>query len=285
MERQLMLNKLITQSLFGAVILGLTMPAQAADLDSIISLPNAPTVKPVEIGSGWYLRGDIGYTAELENDGGSFNTYSGANGYRAGTLNSESYDDKMAISVGVGYRINDMLRTDATLDIIRGDYAFTGTGRDRCAGAPANTTCSFAGNTDYTGYSAMLNAYVDLATISGFTPYVGAGAGFTKVQWDTTTINGECVNGGGACGATADVANIHEGLSDWRPTWAVMAGLSYDVSNQVKVDLGYRYSQISGGNAYGYDETSMGRGASGVQGRFGDIARHEARVGVRLTSW
>lgn len=46
-----------------ALLAGLCVASQsfAADLDMISYEPGAPVQQPVEVGSGWYLRGDIGY--------------------------------------------------------------------------------------------------------------------------------------------------------------------------------------------------------------------------------
>ena len=81
-----------TQLKFSALVatlcFGISSTSFAADLDRVVSLPMAPTIKPVEVGNGWYLRGDIGYTANLKSGANSFNTYSAANGYGAGTVAS-----------------------------------------------------------------------------------------------------------------------------------------------------------------------------------------------------
>jgi opacity protein-like surface antigen len=45
-------------------LMGLAAPAHAADLDEIIYAKELPVTKPVEIGSGWYLRGDLGYSVQ-----------------------------------------------------------------------------------------------------------------------------------------------------------------------------------------------------------------------------
>lgn len=281
-----MRNVLKYTSLVGIFCLGMSSVTHAADLDRIITPLNAPTIKPVEVGNGWYLRGDIGYTAKQENDAPTFNTFSVANSYRAGTVTSSSFEDDFSLGGGIGYRFTDMFRGDVTLDFVKGGFSKNGTGLDQCAStSPTSTTCSISTSGQYDNYMAMVNGYVDLGTIAGFTPYIGAGAGFTKVKYGEVTSTGTCVDGGGTCGTTADVTSSHSGNSDWRKTWALMAGLSYDLNDQIKVDLGYKYSNVDAGDIYGYNADAAALGASGSQGSDGGFERHEVRLGMRLSTW
>ena len=67
-----------------AALAGLAASAQAADLDEIIYAPELPMTQPVEIGSGWYLRGDLGYSVETRGAATNYSiftpgpTYTGA---------------------------------------------------------------------------------------------------------------------------------------------------------------------------------------------------------------
>jgi opacity protein-like surface antigen len=129
----------------------------------------------------------------------------------------------------------------------------------------------------------MANAYVDLATVAKFTPYVGAGIGATQVNWGEFNGTGSCIGGG--CGGVADVNIKNSGLSQWRTTWALMTGVSYELSEKAKLDFGYRYSRTSSGKMFGYDSASTALGASGTQARDGGFDRHEVRVGLRIAAW
>ncbi len=62
-------------------------------------------------------------------------------------------------------------------------------------------------------------------------------------------------------------------------TYALMAGVAYEVAPNVKVDLGYRFSHIAGGDMFGDSA------ASATTGRDGALSRHEIRVGLRITTW
>src|SRR5215204_1082327 len=80
------------------VILGLSAPAVAADFSPPPPPPPGPIVS--ELGSGWYLRGDVGWV-EFSDPG------------------------KLPLGAGIGYQINSWFRTDVTADW-RNDAKFFG---------------------------------------------------------------------------------------------------------------------------------------------------------------
>lgn len=257
--------------------------AHALDLDEALTLPDAPMTLPITEAKGWYLRGDVSTSFKTLSRSHSFSTFSGTVYSAGSTTNSNFKVNSLSAGVGVGYRVNDVFRADATVDVFSGSAAVAGTGDDECDGAPNGTTCALSSNGNFTSYSVMTNAYVDLATIAKFTPYVGAGLGATQVNWGEFNGTGSCVGGG--CGGTADVNVTNAGLSQWRITWALMAGVSYDLSERTKLDLGYRYSRIPSGNMFSYDSASTALGASGTQARDGGFDRHEIRAGIRIAGW
>ena len=60
-----------------------------------------------------------------------------------------------------------------------------------------------------------------------------------------------------------------------------MAGASFDLTQQLKLDAGYRYTRISEGDAFGYDAADIAFGARGVQGRDNGFDVHTVRAGLR----
>src|SRR5690606_32177822 len=119
---------------------------------------------------------------------------------------------------------------------------------------------------DTSAFSALLlmaNAYVDLGTYHGVTPYVGAGIGGAYVQWD------DLVND-----ATTGLV-VHEGASNWRFAWALMAGASYCLTENLQLDAGYRFTRIEGGRMF--EESGLGVGPGFGVGFYG----HEVRAGLR----
>jgi opacity protein-like surface antigen len=266
------------------------LPALAADYDPpmVVQDDLGPLEEyvPVEIGSGWYLRGDIGYAFSTSASGAfNYRTYNtGTGAYGSATYDSASVTGGISYGIGFGYAFTDLLRADLTAE--RFNIRFNGvrTTTTPCAGQPAGTTCRSDDSATLYGTSVMANGYVDLGTFAGFTPYVGAGAGVTHVTWSTLTATNSCVSGVGACTGTV-AATTHNGQTSWRFSYAAMAGIAYDVNDKLKVRLGYKYRKIRGGPMFGFDATDRAAGASGVQGTDPGFSQHEVKLGLRYEIW
>ncbi|MDM7851947.1 outer membrane protein [Pseudochrobactrum kiredjianiae] len=186
--------------------------AQAADLDQVLYATPADqdVFKPVEIGSGWYLRGDIAYVpsshAKLRLKGYDW-------------LGTERGEVKAtaAYSGGVGYQFTNNIRGDIT----------AGYRKLKASGEPVEADV----------WEVMANAYYDIGNFSGVTPYVGAGLGMANVDYKV----------GYKIPDTNDDA--FGGRNTTRLQWALMAGAAIDVTENIKFDLGYRYARISSGDA------------------------------------
>ena len=105
--------------------MGIAGAAHAADLDEIIYAKELPVTQAVEIGNGWYLRGDLGYSASTRGAATSYSVFSAGPPatYTSTPYNSSSIDGDWSGSLGVGYRFTDYLRADATFDYSAGDFA------------------------------------------------------------------------------------------------------------------------------------------------------------------
>jgi opacity protein-like surface antigen len=138
----------------------------------------------------------------------------------------------------------------------------------------------------FTAYALMLNGYADLGTFAGFTPYVGGGIGYTHVGWDALGSSYYCVDGTGAC-ASYGLAGTSSapGIDSWRFSYALMAGIAYDVSPKVKIDFGYKYRHAASGGMSGWDAVSALAGATGAQASDGGLSSHEFMIGVRIHAW
>lgn len=260
----------------------------AADYEPSLYPAEEPVVdeyKPVEIGSGWYIRGDIGYAVRSSDTIEPYRTYNGGI-YGTHAWDTARVKSEWDFSAGVGYRYNDWLRGDATFDAFRGSFKGTTSDPFSC-GDPliVTTTCASNDNAAFTAYSAMANVYADLGTFVGITPYVGAGAGVTWLNWGTLTNSSYCVDGTAACPAGAATTTTHPGIGEMRLTWALMAGASYDISKNLKLDMGYRFRKISAGDMFGFDTASRTAGATGAQGRDKGLTSHDIRVGLRYEIW
>lgn len=270
-----------------AIWTGLAAPVQAADLDEIIYAPELPMTKPVEIGSGWYLRGDLGYSFRTRGAATSYSVFSAGPpaAYSGEVFDTSSIDSDWSGSLGAGYSFTDYFRVDATLDYATGRFDGATSSTFACAGL-ATGQCASIDTQDFTQYAIMANAYVDLGTFAGFTPYVGAGAGVARVRWDALSNDQRCVSvAGNVCGGGAAIDGTHPGEDSWRFTYALMAGVSYDISKNIKLDLGYRYSKVKAGAQFRYDAATAAAGAVGVQGSDNGLEKHEVRVGLRYALW
>ncbi len=297
--------------------------AQAADL---FALPEAPEVPegPVEWGSNWYLRGDVGFQEV---------SIPALSGY----FEPLSRQDIVSGGVGGGYQFNDWLRADVTIDrsVFRKSrmtgqywcpYELRGlvdqvTGYQVGVFSNPNDTCSQFGSASLTRTSVMANAYVDIVHFWGFTPYVGAGVGMTYHSGSSSVAylrntdgalwapdltlpggyvpvwtTGELIPTGqkDAAGNPIRVAvpypiqipfaptnwNFTQTRSSWRFAWNLMAGVSYDLSQNFKVDVGYRY--LNAGKYTGLPAYAANGVSIAPQTR--DITSHELRVGFRVTT-
>ncbi len=237
--------------------------------DDLLDAPEVTISAAESATSGVYLRGDIGYAPWSHEGDPSFNFGGGA----GGSFDDARFGKPLSGGVGIGYQFNDMVRADLTTDYFQGDFEGKGEMTGACTGWVGIVPCDVAAQADYRAVSVMANGYIDLATLAGFTPYVGAGIGSTRFSWDTTTVSITCMN----CGPSPlTVSGDVKGDSSWRFTYAVMAGFSYDVSDRLKLDFGYRYSDMAGGDFY------RDSGASASDDGF---ARHEFRAGLRFSLW
>lgn len=285
-----MLKVLKSALIAGFAMTGFVSSGIAADLDQPVFVEQAPDYQPVEIGNGWYIRGDIGYAASYNGGTHTYRTYDPTTTlYSPQTFVTSSTDADISVGVGAGYQFNDWFRMDGTAERFSGAFTGTTVGLSPCSTLVAytGTTCASNDTQDYTAYQLMANAYVDLGTYVGVTPYLGAGIGFTGITYGTLTNSLYCVPGASACpvGATAIAPVTHAGESDWRLTYSAMAGIGYTMSQNVKLDVGYRYSKIASGNQFKFDAASIAAGATGTQGKDAGFDRHEFKVGVRYALW
>lgn len=271
------------------MICGLITSVSAASAADLIVQEPVFEPLPQPALAGWYLRGDIGYNFKSKT-GGKWDFWNQFEEPYRGVDDTFNYDDfslkgGASYGVGVGYRFNDMLRTDLTLDYFRASI----NGRTNCPSYaksshglnPVEDNCHYEDNSKASVWTAMANAYVDLPRVGPLTPYLGAGIGAAYVKYDTWKTSEIC--------PTCTLQSDKDGFDSWRFAMALMAGVSYDLTDQLKLDLGYRYLRVNGGNAYGYDEQNrqvinqygQGAGADGPQAKDNGFNIHTVRAGLR----
>lgn len=278
----------------------LCAPALAADMgylpppDYSIAPEHATT-----LGNGWYLRGDAGWTREnlpaLAADAGLAAALSTTSGWVA--------------TLGAGYQFNNYLRVDLTYDYRNTQRANAQSGTFECVTDVVGVTragiavginaitgdCAAKQTSEFKRSSLLANAYIDLGTWTGLTPYVGAGLGVTYGQangvYDWIRANNGAAYApdlpfpagfppvwvlGDGTATTAPPGftfgpqsrKVRLNKSQTNFTWALMAGVAYAISPNAKIDFGYRY-------------VNMGTFAPGSPKKDGQI--QEFRMGLRYS--
>ncbi|MDX8513837.1 outer membrane protein [Mesorhizobium captivum] len=248
-------------SALAATLLPLT-PALAADYDPPIYVDQAPDYQPVEVGSGWYLRGDVSYLVEksFRDQDFSFTPAS----------QSESEDAYFA-SIGFGYHFNDYLRADLNLGYLPGNK-FSFSYDDTATVTPPATATVASGSLKNYAISGMLNGYVDLGTYVGLTPYVGAGVGIVRSKYELSanyfTDNGD---------DTDDFVE-RSSKAKYSLAYTLNAGVAYQVSKNVLIDLGYQYFSAPDAEyvtAASLNSFPVHKG----------ISNHQVKLGLRYDLW
>lgn len=222
------------KSLIGATAaIMLSTAAYAADLGSPPPMQYQPPAAPTEQ-SGWYLRGDVGVGAQTFS---SFDLQPPANVPSTWMINQQAIQDTTLLGFGVGYDVNSWLRFDVT-----GEYRTAAL--FRALGSYDQGTCTVSGVTgtcfdNYTGnFSAavfMANAYLDLGTWWCLTPYIGGGVGMAYDRISNVQDIGPLPPG------TVGFGYASSDNSTWNFAWNAQAGLTFNVTDNLKIDFNYRY--------------------------------------------
>lgn len=225
-----------------AVTLSLVGVGHAADIATLpppisMSPPTPEYVRRNVFNSDWYLRYDIGER---------WGFLTGATTPPGiGDPTDNSLGTGAVFGIGAGFRTN-WVRSDVTVD----------------SSAAQTYKGTIATTDDVTAkvqtVSALLNVYADLGTWYRLTPYIGAGIGAARVKVSdfnsviTPPYSGEA--------------------SQWNMAWAAMAGAALAISQNLQLDLGYRYLNV--GNVDSIDRL-------GGHVTFKNVGAHELRVGLR----
>ena len=255
-----------------AVLLG--MPAaHAADLGPppppCSMTPLAPgCAPPVAEYSGWYLRGDIG----MSNQSVSSLDNVGVNAGATVSTPFLTFDSAPIFDIGIGYQVNNWLRFDATAEY-RANAHFHG---QQVLTAPGIILPDDY-NASKNEWLFLANAYIDLGTWWGVTPFVGAGIGGSYNTIKSFTDVGATQVFGNTILSTTYGADA----SKWNFAWAAYAGLSYQVSPTFAVEMSYRYLSLGDattGPTNSFDGVTVVNGTPFV---FKDLTSQDVRIGFR----
>lgn len=248
-----------------ALLVGVSAPVYAADMPE-------PVIEEVAVPvyGGWYLRGHLGMSNQrlgrldsvlFENPAIIEHTWLDKGGFSSAPI----------MGLGVGYKFNDFLRGDIGVEY-RGAADFNAL--DRVTWQPGGPSDTYTNN--YSGKKSewllLANAYADLGTFYGVTPYLGAGIGASRNTIshfrDINDING----GGGYANST----------SKWNFAWALHAGVGFQATERMTIDLGYSYVDL-GDAATGSIHNLDPRYGSSTGIAFKDITSHDLKLGVRYS--
>ena len=214
----------------------------------------APAYSAPAIAGPCYLRGDVGYgwsgstSAEYVGNGVDPTVHhaevGGGGVYEAG------------IGCGSGSR---GLRGDVTFGFRSRD--FKGDVDILIGGVPVDPPIK----TTIDSYTAMVNGYYDFGSFRGFVPYVGAGVGVALHNMDYVIIDHPAS------------PNPQHGDTKVDLAWSLMAGVGYQISSNMVLDVGYRY--IDMGSSF----SSQGDTAQVLNPKLAvdDMTAHEVKIGLR----
>jgi opacity protein-like surface antigen len=170
-----------------------------------------------------------------------------------------------AFGGGVGYDPAGPHRFDFTIDYespSRFEGNLTCTSVTPPCGAPSYSIET----ADITAWTGLFNAYLDFGGHPYFKPYIGVGAGFSAL----TTTNVISVD-------PTPATTIHTGATHWNFAWALMAGITKDVTPTLKLDIGYRYLNLGEARSGIITDALSQTGFFQYQ----HIQAHELRIGLR----
>jgi len=123
---------------------------------------------------------------------------------------------------------------------------------------------------DIESWVGLFNTYIDLGTWHCVTPYVGGGVGFASIDVIGLKDVNVPVNG-------VAFAKDH---TETNFAWALYAGLAYDVTPGVTIDLAYRYLDLGDAKSGIRTAYDLSATADGIE--INDITSHDLMLGVRF---
>jgi opacity protein-like surface antigen len=220
-----------------SMLLALAPVAQAADID----------VAPEPMGMGWYVS-VFGGWSHAKDESGAF------------TSNNFTYyfdlelDDGFTAGIALGAQINEWLRGEVELSGNWHDAEGT------IASSSANPS-TWTVDGDETALFALANLWLEVPIGLGpLRPYAGGGVGFGRLDLDIED--------------SFDASVFDD--ADWGFAWQLGAGVAFGVSDNVAIDLGYRYKRIENADIELHDDWG---GDDEVEK---DYKSHNFLVGVRF---
>ncbi len=137
---------------------------------------------------------------------------------------------------------------------------------------------------EYSATSFIVSGYYDLPTLNNFTPYLGAGIGYGRLNYNesrTFTCNADSSE---TCAFPAIGAQGQQTTTTftrdeefWAFAYQLSAGAAYRIDDNISLDVGYSYTDFAGGDDISYDD--------GTAIDDDGFAIHQVRAGIRYDIW
>ncbi len=241
----------------------------------------------VEFGTGWYIRGDIGGGLSSVEVTTNFTNENADLGTPVSVSVAAGYDG------GNGFRYEAALNQFTNLDFgSRTSYPDCGEedhdGLNSTAPLAVSGECYRTNTANITASSIMANAYVQMNSYGGFTPYLGVGVGVAYVSWNefewhdicTGTQDTDCGSAGGV-GVNERAMGEYEEAQGFSLSGNLMVGASYALTQNTLLDFGYRFTYIGETFAAKLSDNEFNENDLEV----GSTNLHEFRVGLRYMIW
>jgi opacity protein-like surface antigen len=201
-------------------------------------------VAPEPMGLGWYVS-VFGGWSHAKDESGHFSS--------SAYYFDLELDDGFTAGIAVGAQINEWLRGEVELS---GNW-HDAEGAIDTSVPPTTTTL----DGDETALFALANLWLEVPIGLGpLRPYAGGGVGFGRLDLDIETSGGSTL---------FDDA-------DWGFAWQLGAGVAFDVSESIAIDLGYRYKRIENADIEVHDDWATGEEVEK------DYKSHNFLVGLRF---
>jgi len=246
-----------------ATTVAVSMPAKAADLGGSLKDGYIAPMPVVHRPAGpCYLRADAGYSFSQTPEVNWLVTDSGTGEFITDDVTDVSMENTWLGEVGAG--------CGSGSRGFRGEVMFGYRGKRDIEGVPGPwDPIPIDGDplhTSVESYTLMFNGYYDFGRFYGFVPYVGVGIGaaYNSVESVYFTEN-------------VNLVNTIEGEKTMSFAWSVMAGVGYQISDRMILDIGYRFIDL------GRAQSSNSDNAGWVNPRtyIDDLYAHEIKVGLR----
>jgi opacity protein-like surface antigen len=261
----------------GAAIAAAFTSANAADLGPIMQAPRmiAPAQVEEQMG-GWYLRGDIGVGSQRFKEFDFTQTNQAFVWPASWRIDQREMGDAAFIGGGIGFQWNSWLRFDGTAEYrMKAKFKTIGSYTEFCPGG----RCFDVYDGNHSAVVLMANGYIDLGTWMCLTPFVGGGVGYARHSISGFTDVGFISDGTTGFGYAAN-----NDFAEWKFAWAVHAGVAYNVTNNFKMELAYRYMNFGNVNTSIIDCASGGCSTGGGPRAFytfREMDSHDLKFGMR----